>query len=63
MKLNTKKIKTEMKRQKLRQTDIALKLGLTRQRIHYIINSGTKSFRVTEMIAKVLKLEPKDLII
>ena len=63
MKLNLKKIKQEMKRQHLNQTSLAKRLGVTRQRVNYILKSGAVTFRVTDMIARVLNVDSKDLII
>ena len=63
MKINIKKIKLEMKRKNMSQVDLSRKLGLTRQRIWYILNFGVKSYRVTEMLAKALNVDAKDLII
>jgi transcriptional regulator with XRE-family HTH domain len=63
MKLNRQKIKAEMKRLEMTQSDLASKMGVTRQRISVILNYGAGTFRVVERIAKIFKLDPKDLIV
>jgi len=63
MKLNIKKIKSEMNRQHMNQTELAKRLGVTRQRVNHILKHGAVTFRVTEMIARVLDFQPKDLIL
>jgi len=63
MKLNIKEIKSEMKRQHMKQIELAKRLGVTPQRVHYILNHGTLSYRVTDMIARVLNVDSKDLIV
>jgi transcriptional regulator with XRE-family HTH domain len=63
MQINKAKIKSEMERLEMTQSDLAKKLGVSRQRISVILNNGAGTFRVVENIAKVFKLDPKDLIV
>lgn len=63
MKLNTKKIASELKRLGWNQKRFAAEMGVTRQSIHYYMNrDGGNSFGTIEKIAKVLKINPRDLI-
>lgn len=65
MKLNLKKLKKEMKRLKLSQTDLALKMKppLTRQGVSWLLATGRTKFTTVDTIARALGIEPKDLII
>uniref|UniRef100_A0A6M3L1Q1 Putative DNA binding, helix-turn-helix domain containing protein n=1 Tax=viral metagenome TaxID=1070528 RepID=A0A6M3L1Q1_9ZZZZ len=63
MRLNIKKLRSEMKRQHMKQSELARRLGVTPQRVHYILNNGTLSYRVTDMLARVLNVNSKDLIL
>ena len=64
MKLNIKKLKKEMKRLNLSQTDLANKMKppMTRQGISWLMATGRTKFATVDIIAKVLDLEPRDLI-
>jgi len=62
MKLNIKKIKSEMKRQRLSQSELARRMGAKPQRIHYILNHGARTFAVVMKLARVLGVDGKDLI-
>ena len=61
LKLNTKKILAEMDRLGMNQTALAVKMGITRQRVHAILK--TKAPMASVKIAKIFDLQPKDLII
>ena len=65
MKLNIKKLKKEMKRLKLSQTDLALKMkpSMTRQGISWLMATGRTKFTTVDIIAQALEIESKDLII
>jgi DNA-binding XRE family transcriptional regulator len=63
MNLNTKKLKEEMKRQGINQSDLARAFGVTRQSISLYMRKGIGSFRILEKIADYFNLDPKDLII
>lgn len=65
MKLNIKKLKKEMKRLKLTQTALALKMKpkMTRQGISWLIATGRTKFTTVDTIARALEIEPRDLII
>ncbi|MCJ7507858.1 MAG: hypothetical protein MUO85_03905 [candidate division Zixibacteria bacterium] len=61
MELNIKKIKKEIKRLGLSYQDIADKCKLnSRQQIYYYLKS--KSLKGAEIFAKILDIDPKDLI-
>ena len=64
MHINTKKINAEMKRLGITPEKLGglLNPPRTRQAAAYVIEHG-KTFSVIEQIAKVLHLDPKDLII
>ena len=64
MKINTKKIQMEMARSGISIAQLArmIKPPRTRQAAAHIIEHG-KTFSVVEQIAKVLNMDPKDLII
>ena len=64
MKINTKKINAEMNRLGITPEKLGELLDppRTRQAAAYVIEHG-KTFAVIEQIAKVLQLDPKDLII
>ena len=64
MKINTQKINKEMERLGITHEKLGELLDppRTRQAATYVIENG-KTFSVIEQIAKVLDLDPKDLII
>jgi chromosome condensin MukBEF ATPase and DNA-binding subunit MukB len=64
MKINTKKIRVEMERVGMTMEDLGklLEPPRTRQGASFIVQHG-KSFSAVEQLAKVLYLDPKDLII
>lgn len=65
MRLNIKKLKKEMKRLKLSQTDLALRMKpkMTRQGISWLMSSAKTKFATVDNIAKVLDIDSKALII
>ncbi|MFH1952537.1 MAG: hypothetical protein ABIL06_13070 [Pseudomonadota bacterium] len=64
MKINTKKIKYEMDRLGITQAQLGamIKPPMTRQGASYAIKHG-KTFAVIDQIAKVLQINPRDLIL
>ena len=64
MKINTLKIKAEMKRVGLTLDELGQHMDppITREAVRQIIEGG-KTFRTVENIATVLNLDPKDLIV
>lgn len=64
MKINTLKIKAEMKRVGLTLDELGQRMDppITREAVRQIIERG-KTFRTVENIATVLNLDPKDLIV
>jgi len=60
MKLNTNKIKQELKRLGKSQSWLATKMKVSRQLLFYMIKS--KKITHAERIAKALNLDPRDLI-
>ena len=65
MKLNIRKLKKEMKRLNLSQTDLANKMkpSMTRQGISWLMATGRTKFITVDTIARALEIESKDLII
>jgi len=61
LKLNTKKIKAEMKRIGINQSELARRTGFSRQWISYVMRN--KPPMASVKIAKVFGLKPKDLIL
>lgn len=61
MKLNVKKIRKELKRLGKNQSWLARKMGISRQRLSYRLNSG--SITHAQGFADALKMEGRDLII
>ncbi len=59
--LNKEKIETEMERSNLNLSDLARRLGWSRQLTHHAINHGSKSF--APKIAAALGIEPESIII
>ena len=64
MKLNTKKILTELTRLDKNQSWLARQMGVSRSWINYIMTQSDRSFtfRTVDKIAKALNLDSKDLI-
>jgi len=60
MKLNTEKIRNELKRIGETQVWLAKQLGVTRQRVNQILSAA--SLKNAERIAEVFDIDPKDLI-
>jgi len=67
LKLNKAKIKSELKRLGWSEAAFAMEMGLSRQAVNYYFNprynKHRPNFGTVEKIAKILKLDPKDLII
>jgi len=62
MKLNVKKVRAEMERLKITESDLARGLKVTRQNVWYMLHGGSKTFRVIDRLAKYFSLDAKDLI-
>jgi len=62
MRVNTEKIKFELKRLKWTQTRLAKEIGMTRQGISYIMKKQTAPLKTIDRIAKPLHLDGKDLL-
>jgi hypothetical protein len=62
MKLNVEKIKAELLRIEKTQTWLADQMGCTRQAVTWLFTKNVRSFEPVERIAKVLNMDPKDLI-
>ena len=62
MKLNIEKINRELKRLGWNKPRLAKELGMTRQGIYYYLSSGPTTWKV-ERLAKILNLDPKDLLV
>ena len=64
MKLNHKKIKRELKRLGWTQEEFAKKMGKNhRQQVSYYLNQDRLSMSIINDMARVLDLDPKDLLI
>jgi DNA-binding XRE family transcriptional regulator len=63
MKINFKLIQEILDEKKWTHTDLADKMGVTRQSVCNQFNHGAKSFATAEKYAKALKMKAKDLII
>ena len=61
LKLNTEKIERERKRLGLTKTELAKRMGISKQLLHYTIKKQ-QIFHIEEF-AFILEFEPKDLII
>ena len=62
MKLNVKKIRAEMKRRDITESDLARDLKMTRQNVWHMLHGGGKTFRVIERLARYFDLPAKDLV-
>jgi len=60
MKLNYKKIQSLMKAQKLRQVDVAKRLGISQQFANYILKHGGVSY--ADRLARLFKVDRLSLI-
>jgi transcriptional regulator with XRE-family HTH domain len=61
MKLNHKKINQELERLGWTRTEYARRMGVSKQLASYYLNRG-KGFRIIEILAKPLNLDPRDLL-
>ena len=62
MKMNIDKIERERKRQGLTKTEMALKMGMSRQAYWDFINNGSTRLSTLTKIAEILEFDPKDLL-
>jgi len=63
MKINVEKIEKERKRQGLTATELARKIGVTRQAYSiFLRRSGSTKLSTLSRIAKALDFDPKDLL-
>jgi len=64
MNINRPKIEKERKRNGWNYTHLAKEMGISKQRLHFILSSEYKSntFRTVELFAKALGVDGKDLI-
>lgn len=63
MNLNTEKIKKEIKRNDWTIYEFAEKLGMSFQSIYWIFSHKSTRLSTINKMAKVLELDPKDLLI
>jgi len=63
MKLNISKIDKEIKRLGLSRPQFAALVGISKQSVYYIYVKESTSFGMIERLAKVLDMDPKDLLI
>jgi DNA-binding Xre family transcriptional regulator len=64
MKINLIKIKKEMARNGWNNTKLANVMGVSKQRLNYVLSPRYKSntFRTIDLIAKALSLDSRDLV-
>jgi len=62
MKVNTQKIRFELKRLKWTQSKLAKEIGMSRQALWYIMKNQTAPLKTIDRIAKPLHLDGKDLL-
>ena len=62
MKLNVKKIRSEMERLGITESDLARDFKTSRQNVWWMLNKGGRSFKVVQRFAKYFMLDEKDLI-
>ena len=62
LKLNIKKIRAEMKRLEINQSELARRMGSKRQWVSFVLRHG-QPVTAAVKIAKVFNLRPKDLIL
>jgi transcriptional regulator with XRE-family HTH domain len=63
MKLNLKKINQEMERLGLNQTELARRMGISRQLLNYYLQRDLREIPAVERLAKQFNIPPKDLLI
>ena len=63
MKLNIKKIRSEMERAGLNQSQLALEAKVTRQAMSWLLKNRRTTFGTLGRIAAVFDLDPKDLLV
>ena len=61
MKINTKRIKTEMANQRLSCAELAEKSGLIRQSISTILKRGTCNYSTAGKVADALKIDVSEI--
>jgi len=62
LKVNTKKIGSEIKRLGVSQAEFATRCGISRQLLHFIISTKRSSFNTIAQIADAMGVDPKDLL-
>ena len=64
MQINLSKIEKERERNGWNYTRLAEEMGISKQRLNFILSPKYKSntFQTIEMLAKALSVDPKDLI-
>lgn len=63
MELNTNIIEIERRRRGLKKSELADKMGVTRQGLHHIIKTRKTTWDRLTQLASVLNLNPKDLLV
>jgi len=64
MRFNTEKMKEQMDFLGLTQTELAQRMGITRQHVHqFVVGGQIRKFQTVEKLAKELKMKETDLII
>ena len=63
MKLNAKKIKSELDRAGMSKKDLAKKIGMSIRNVDMMLFKKTTKLVTIERVARVFDLDPKDLLI
>ncbi len=62
MKLNTKKIRVEMRERRMNPSDLADAIKMRRQAVDYILKAKSTRLPTITKIAKVFGIDPKELL-
>jgi len=62
MKVNTQKIKREIKRREIGVARLAKEVGITRQGLYLILKKKTTSLSTLNKLARILKIDARDLL-
>ena len=63
MKLNLRKIWQEMDRLGLNKTELAQRMGISRQLLNYYLHRNLREIPAVERLAKQFNIPPKDLLV
>jgi hypothetical protein len=63
MKINQKKILSELSRLEWSKAEYARRLGVSRQLVDYYLNHNPKGFRIAALLAAPFHIDPRDLLL